>query len=56
MGVPFEAYVIRRNALGAGAEVDFGDIYVDLAGRRTRCCLFAFWLAHSGEDAQTHIE
>ncbi|MGW3508750.1 hypothetical protein [Streptomyces sp. NPDC000994] len=22
----------RRNALGADAEVDFGDVYVDLAG------------------------
>lgn len=39
----------RHNALGADAEVDFGDVYVDVAGRRTRCYLFAFRLAYSGK-------
>ncbi|AVH54706.1 MULTISPECIES: hypothetical protein [Streptomyces] len=41
-GAPMEAFVTRHNALGADAEVDFGDVYVDIAGRRTRCYLFAF--------------
>ncbi|MFM9552586.1 IS21 family transposase [Streptomyces caniscabiei] len=48
-GAPIEAFVTRHNALGADAEVDFGDVYVDLAGQRTRCYLFAFRLAFSGK-------
>ncbi|MFD4562176.1 IS21 family transposase [Streptomyces sp. NPDC058469] len=49
-GAPAEAFVTRHNALGADAEVDFGDVYVDLAGQRTRCYLFAFRLAYSGKS------
>ncbi|UXY25174.1 IS21 family transposase [Streptomyces sp. HUAS TT20] len=49
-GAPVEAFVTRHNALGADAEVDFGDVYVDLAGQRTRCYLFAFRLAYSGKS------
>ena len=49
VGAPVEAFVTRHNALGADAEVDFGDVYVDLAGQRTRCYLFAFRLAYSGK-------
>jgi len=48
-GAPVEAFLTRHNALGADAEVDFGDVYVDLAGQRTRCYLFAFRLAYSGK-------
>ncbi|MER6274670.1 IS21 family transposase [Streptomyces sp900105755] len=48
-GAPVEAFVTRHNALGADAEVDFGDVYVDVAGQRTRCYLFAFRLAYSGK-------
>ncbi|MFD5338030.1 hypothetical protein [Streptomyces hawaiiensis] len=48
-GAPVEAFVTRHNSLGADAEVDFGDVYVDLAGQRTRCYLFAFRLAYSGK-------
>ncbi|MFE3526889.1 IS21 family transposase [Streptomyces sp. NPDC059161] len=48
-GAPVEAFVTRHNALCADAEVDFGDVYVDLAGQRTRCYLFAFRLAYSGK-------
>ncbi len=48
-GAPVDAFVTRHNALGADAEVDFGDVYVDLAGQRTRCYLFAFRLAYSGK-------
>ncbi|WP_043687272.1 IS21 family transposase [Streptomyces xylophagus] len=49
-GAPVEAFVTRHNALGADAEVDFGDVYVDVAGQRTRCYLFAFRLAYSGKS------
>jgi transposase len=49
VGAPVEAFVTRHNALGADAEVDFGDVYVDVAEHRTRCYLFAFRLAYSGK-------
>jgi transposase len=48
-GAPVAAFVTLHNVLGADAEVDFGDVYVDLAGQRTRCYLFAFRLAYSGK-------
>ncbi len=31
------------------AEVDFGDVWVMLAGEKTKCFLFAFRLSHSGK-------
>lgn len=34
---------------GAEAEVDFGDVFVELAGRLTRCYLFDFRLSCSGK-------
>ncbi|MFI0968238.1 hypothetical protein ACH4S8_43910 [Streptomyces sp. NPDC021080] len=46
---PVEAFVTRHNVLGADAEVDFGDVYADVAGQRTRCYLFVFRLACSGK-------
>lgn len=47
-GAPAEGFIIRHNRPGADAEVDFGEVAVDLAGVRTRCYLFAFRLAYSG--------
>lgn len=44
-----EAFVPQEHAPGAEAEVDFGDVWVDLAGVRTRCYMFAFRLSHSGK-------
>ncbi|MEW1808462.1 IS21 family transposase [Pseudarthrobacter sp. NPDC080039] len=44
-----EVFVPQEHAPGAEAEVDFGDVWVDLAGVRTRCYLFAFRLSHSGK-------
>ncbi|MFF0087762.1 hypothetical protein ACFYR1_50380 [Streptomyces canus] len=55
-GAPVEAFVTRHNALGADAEVDFGDVYVDLAGQRTRCYLFAFRLAYSGKAVHRPVD
>jgi hypothetical protein len=49
VGAPVAAFITRHNALGADAEVDFGDVFVDLAGVRTRCHLFASRLTYSGK-------
>ena len=46
---PVEAFVPQEHAPGAEAEVDFGDVWVDVAGVRTRCCMFAYRLSHSGK-------
>lgn len=43
-----EVFVPQEHAPGAEAEVDFGDVWVVLAGVRTKCQLFAFRLSHSG--------
>lgn len=34
---PLEVFVPQEHAPGAEAEVDFGDVWVDIAGVRTRC-------------------
>lgn len=47
---PVEVFVPQEHAPGAEAEVDFGDVWVDLAGVRTRCYMFAFRLSHSGKS------
>ena len=46
---PVEVFVPQEHAPGAEAEVDFGDVWVDLAGERTRCYMFAYRLSHSGK-------
>jgi transposase len=47
---PVEAFIPQEHAPGAEAEVDFGDVWVDLDGVRTRCYMFAFRLSHSGKS------
>jgi transposase len=47
---PVEAFVPQEHAPGGEAEVDFGDVWVDLDGIRTRCYMFAFRLSHSGKS------
>ncbi|MDJ0315786.1 IS21 family transposase [Arthrobacter antibioticus] len=47
---PIEVFVPQEHAPGAEAEVDFGDVWVDLAGVRTRCYMFAFRMSHSGKS------
>lgn len=44
-----EVFVPQEHAPGAEAEVDFGDVWVVLAGVKTRCYMFAFRLSHSGK-------
>ena len=45
-----EAFVPQTHDPGAEAEVDFADLWVDLAGVRTKCFLFTLWLSHSGKS------
>ncbi|MFF0228627.1 hypothetical protein [Streptomyces sp. NPDC004629] len=47
-GAPAEGFLVRHNAPGADAEVHLGEVWVDLAGQRVKCYLFAFRLAYSG--------
>jgi hypothetical protein len=42
-------FVPQAKEPGAEAEVDFGDVFVELAGRLTRCYLFDFRLSCSGK-------
>ncbi|MEU1599579.1 IS21 family transposase [Streptomyces sp. NPDC005708] len=42
-------FVIRHNQPGMDAEVDFGEVWIDLAGERTKCFVSAFRLAYSGK-------
>jgi transposase len=44
-----EVFIPQDHAPGAEAEVDFGEVWVDLAGVRTKCYMFAFRLSHSGK-------
>lgn len=44
-----QAFIAQEHAPGQEAEVDFGEVWVILAGARTKCFMFVFWLAHSGK-------
>lgn len=44
-----EGFVPQEHAPGAEAEVDFGEVWVMLAGAKTKCHMFAFRLSHSGK-------
>ncbi|HEY3603156.1 MAG TPA: IS21 family transposase [Sporichthyaceae bacterium] len=45
---PGEAFVPQTHEPGGQAEVDFGDLWVDLRGERTKLHLFTFRLSFSG--------
>jgi transposase len=47
-GGGLDGFVPQVHEPGAEAEVDFGDVMVELAGQLTRCFLFAFRLSCSG--------
>jgi transposase len=47
IGDPPEAMVPQTHVIGAEAEVDFGDIYVVIAGERTKLSLFSLRLSAS---------
>jgi transposase len=44
-----ELFVPQEHAPGAEAEVDFGEVWVILAGVKTKCHMFTFRLSHSGK-------
>lgn len=45
-----EVFVPQEHAPGEEAEVDFGEVWVILAGVKTKCHLFTFRLSHSGRS------
>ena len=44
-----QAFIAQEHAPAQEAEVDFGEVWVILAGVKTKCFMFVFWLAHSGK-------
>ncbi|WP_433479555.1 IS21 family transposase [Spirillospora sp. CA-142024] len=46
---PAEVPISQTHRPGAEAEVDFGDVYVELAGKVTKCHLFVFRMSYSGK-------
>ena len=44
-----EVFVPQEHAPGAEAEVDFGEVWVILAGVKTKCHMFVYRLSHSGK-------
>ena len=44
-----DAFVPQEHAPGAEAEVDFGEVWVILAGIKTKCHMFTFRLSRSGK-------
>jgi transposase len=44
-----EVFIPQEHAPGAEAEVDFGEVWVTLAGVKTKCHMFTFRLSHSGK-------
>jgi transposase len=49
VGRHLEVFVPQEHAPGAEAEVDFGEVWVVLAGLKTKCHMFAFRLSNSGK-------
>ncbi len=49
-GCRIGVFVPQEHAPGAEAEVDFGEVWVILAGVKTKCHMFAFRLSHSGKS------
>lgn len=48
-----EVFVPQEHAPGEEAEVDFGEVWVILAGVKTKCHMFTFRLSHSGKASRT---
>jgi len=46
---PEQVFIPQSHRPGAEAEVDFGDVFIVLAGVLTKCWLFAFRLSYSGK-------
>lgn len=46
---PPQVFIPQTHQPGQDAEVDFGDVFIDLAGVRTLCYMFVFRLSFSGK-------
>lgn len=46
---PAQVFIPQTHRPGAEAEVDFGEVWVDLAGTRVKCHLFALRMSYSGK-------
>ncbi|MEV4418078.1 IS21 family transposase [Catellatospora sp. NPDC049609] len=46
---PAQVFIRQTHQPGAEAEVDFGDVWVNLAGKMTNCYLFTLRLSYSGK-------
>lgn len=46
---PAQVFIPQTHRPGAEAEVDFGEVWVDLAGARVKCHLFALRMSYSGK-------
>lgn len=46
----------RPTGLGAEAEADFGDVWINLAGQMTKCFLFIFRMSYSGKAVHRSID
>ena len=44
-----EVFIPQEHAPGAEAEVDFGEVWVVIAGVKTKCHMFVYRLSHSGK-------
>lgn len=51
-----DVFIPQEHAPGAEAEVDFGEVWVDLAGVRTKCYIFAFRLSYSGKAVHRTVD
>ena len=47
---PAQVFIPQAHQPGAEAEVDFGDVWILLAGGLTKCYLFTFRLSYSGKS------
>ena len=55
-GPPPEVPIDQIHKPGVEAEVDFGDVWVDLAGVRTTCYLFVFRMSYSGKAVHRPVD
>jgi hypothetical protein len=47
---PAQVFIPQTHRPGRDAEVDFGEVWIDLAGKRTNCHLFTFRMSFSGKS------
>ena len=49
-------FIPQTHQPGQDAEVDFGNVYVDLGGARTLCYMFVFRLSFSGKAVHRPVD